>query len=203
MGKFLVGCLVVFALLVVGGGTAGYLFFIKPGLEYASEFARMGEEFEALNDDIVNTGDFSPPNDATVGEAQFRRFLAAQRQMRTRLEGRLEELDAKYEAMKSESGQQEMGIKDMIDAHKDLLDLILEAKRAQVEALNAQGFSLAEYAWVRNCVYRAIGQSVAVAAMAETSPDTMPAEIDTATVEMVTPHREELMEMHALAWFGL
>ena len=203
MGKFMVGCLVVVLVLLVAGGTTAYFFVIKPGMEFAGDVARMGEEFQELNDDIVNTGDFSPPRDATVSEAQFRRFLSTQRYMRDRLAERLQELDRKYEAMKDESGQEEMGIKEMAQAYRDLGELILSAKRAQVEALNAQQFSLAEYTWVRNRVYRAIGQSVAVAAVGEKGPGTVPSRVAPATVEMVEPHREELMETHALAWFGL
>lgn len=204
MGKFLVGCLVVVLVLLVGGGTAGYFFIIKPGVEFASDFARMGEEFQELNESIVNTGEYAPSPGAAVSEDQFRRFLATQRAMRSRMEGRIGELDAKYEAMKNERGEEEMGLKEVAEAYRDLGELILEAKRAQVEALNEQNFSLEEYTWIRNRVYRAIGQSVAVAAVGDQGPaDAGSNRVAEATVTMVEPHREELMETHAFAWFGL
>jgi hypothetical protein len=99
-------------------------------------------------------------------------------------------------------GQASIG--EMMSAYGDLTDLLVEAKRAQVEALNAQEFSLAEYNWVRQQTYRALGESVAVAAIAEsgaTSP--MQTTVPESTREMVAPHREELMESYALAWWGL
>lgn len=39
--------------------------------------------------------------------------------------------------------------------------MLLEAKRAQVEALNAVGFSKSEYEWVRNQLYAAAGVDLA------------------------------------------
>lgn len=204
MGKFLVGCLVVVLVLLIGGGTAGYFFIIKPGIEYARDYAGMAEEFQELNESIVNSEDYAPPAGTTVSEEQFQRFLAAQRRVRSQMENRLQELDEKYEAMKGEDRQEEMGVKEMAEAYKDLGGLLLEAKRVQVDALNQQDFSLDEYTWVRNRIYRAIGQSVAVATMGDQeSASNQSMQVAEATVAMVEPHREELMENHVLAWFGL
>ena len=41
-------------------------------------------------------------------------------------------------------------------AYRDLAASWLDAKRAQVDALNDAGFSLEEYRWVRSEVYRAL-----------------------------------------------
>ena len=83
-------------------------------------------------------------------------------------------------------------------------ELILQAKHAQVAALNQEDFSLSEYTWVRNQVYSALGASVSVAALADTG---MAAagfkDVNPETITKVTPHREELMETYVLAWFGL
>ena len=43
----------------------------------------------------------------------------------------------------------------------DISNIYMEARRAQVDALNGQKFSDAEYTWVRNRIYEAAGMEVA------------------------------------------
>lgn len=78
------------------------------------------------------------------------------------------------------------------------------ARRAQVKALNEHGFSPGEYAWVRAKVYRAIHETVAVGMAQFLSAEQVPeiGEVHEDTVELVEPHREELLEAHSLAWWG-
>ena len=207
MKNFAIGCLGVLVVLAVAGGGIAWFKVIKPGMEFAGGIAELGREYSELNESIDNRSGFTPPAEGELNEDRFQRFLAAQRQMRNELEGRLSELQEKYESLEDEiderGGQASLG--DMMAAYGDLTGLLIDAKRAQVEALNSQNFSLQEYTWVRDQVYRAIGESVAVAAVSngaggggeyETS-------IPEATREMVEPHREELLEGHALAWWGL
>jgi len=209
MKKFAIGCFGVLLVLAVAG--VGIVWFkfgddISAGLDAVQGAAELATEFEELNDSVENRAAYEPPSDGTLSEETFNRFLAAQRQMRNMMEGRLDELQAKYESMEQEIDERggQASISEMMGAYSDLTDLLIEAKRAQVAALNAQGFSLQEYNWVRQQVYRALGESVAVAAIAE-SGASAPARATApeATREMVAPHREELMESYALAWWGL
>ncbi|MBS3745330.1 MAG: hypothetical protein KGY48_13325, partial [Wenzhouxiangellaceae bacterium] len=123
------------------------------------------------------------------------------------LEGRLETLEDKYESLEAEIEERggQAGVGDMMDAYGDLTGLLIDAKRAQVEAINAQDFSLSEYNWVREQVYRAIGESVAVAAISNGAEGggEFEAQVPEATREMVEPYRDELLQGHALAWWGL
>lgn len=206
MGKFLSGCLIAVAVVVVGGGAAGYYFFIKPAGEFVGDMARFAQEFEELNERVERRTDFTPPADGNINEQQFQRYLAAQRDMRGRLETRLETLDEKYTELKAqmERDDREINFREMAGAYRDMGDLILEGKRAQVEALNRHDFSLEEYIWVRNQAYRAIGESVAVASIGDQQAQERGyRRVPEETVQMVEPHREELMETHVLAWFGL
>ena len=207
MKNFAIGCLGVLVVLAVVGGGVAWFKVIKPGMEFAGGIAELGREYSELNESIDNRSGFTPPAEGELNEDRFQRFLAAQRQMRNELEGRLGELQEKYESLEDEIDERggQAGLGDMMAAYGDLTGLLIDAKRAQVEALNSQNFSLQEYTWVRDQVYRAIGESVAVAAVSngaggggeyETS-------IPEATREMVEPHREELLEGHALAWWGL
>ena len=53
-----------------------------------------------------------------------------------------------------------VALTDVVGAYRDLFGVIAEAKHAQVDALNAQAFSLDEYAWVKSRFYEAAGVTV-------------------------------------------
>ncbi|MBS3747799.1 MAG: hypothetical protein KGY53_12800 [Wenzhouxiangellaceae bacterium] len=207
MKNFAIGCLAVLVVLAVAGGGIAWFKVIKPGMEFAGGVAELGREYSELNEAIENRSGFAPPADGELGEDRFQRFLAAQRQMRNALEGRLETLEDKYESLEAEIEERggQAGVGDMMDAYGDLTGLLIDAKRAQVEAINAQDFSLSEYNWVREQVYRAIGESVAVAAISNGAEGggEFEAQVPEATREMVEPYRDELLQGHALAWWGL
>ena len=205
MPKFLLGCLVVLAVIAVGGGTAGYFMVIKPAYEFATDMGSFATEFAELNEQIDRQPRYEPPADGTVSEDQFQRFLAAQRDIRTGMAGRLTELKEKWEEMQAEIDQadREANIVELVTAYRDLGELILDAKRNQVEALNAHGFSMQEYLYVRNQTFRALGEEIAVASFGDQGAPQRVRQVPDEVVEMVRPHREELMEGYALAWFGM
>lgn len=205
MKKFLVGCAIVLVVLVGAGGTAGYFFVIKPAWEFAGGVQAFVSEYAELDEQIDRKDGFQPPADGAMSDEQFQRFLVAQRDMRQAMEGELEALDKQLEAMKQEqeAENRDAGIGEMFTAYQGLGDLLIQAKRAQVDALNRYQFSLQEYLFVRNQAYRALGQQVAVASIGEQAPQTRGGDVSQAVREMVAPHREELMEGYAFAWFGI
>ncbi len=205
MPKILVGCLVVLVVLVGGGGIAGYFFVIKPAYEFVTDVESFVREYAELNEQVDRTERYQPPGDGSVTEEQFQRFLVAQRAMRESMEGRMTELKEQFESMQEEIDREdrEANIAEIVTAYRGLGELLLEAKRAQVEALNRYNFSLQEYMYVRNQTYRAIGQDVAVAAYGDSAMQERTWQVPDETVEMVAPHREELLEGYAFAWFGL
>ncbi|MFW5927175.1 MAG: hypothetical protein ACOCSR_03910 [Wenzhouxiangella sp.] len=205
MPKFLVGCLVVVAVLVVGGGTVGYFVVIKPAWEFASDVESFVREYAELNEQIESTERYQAPDDGSISDEQFQRFLVAQRDMREHMEGRMSELKETLEAMQEDIDQEdrEASIAEVATAYQGLGELLIDAKRAQVEALNRYNFSLQEYLYVRNQTYRALGEEVAVAAFGDQAEQVRTREVPDEVVEMVSQHREELMENYAFAWFGI
>lgn len=205
MPKILVGCLVVLLVVAVGGGLAGYFLVIKPAYEFATDVGSFATEYQELNQRVERTGSYQPPADGQLTPEQFQRFLVAQREMREGMQQRLEELDEKWQEMRAdlERRDRDPNVVEMVTAYRDLGDLLLEAKRNQVTALNRYQFSLQEYAWVRNQVYTAMGEEVAVAAFGEQGHPQRQRRVSDEVLEMVAEHREELMEGYALAWFGL
>lgn len=205
MPKFLVGCLIVVVVLVGAGGTAGYFLVIKPAWEFAGGVQAFVQEYAELNEQIERADDYRMPADGSVSSEQFQRFLVAQRDMRSTMEGELEELKARFESMQSDIDEEERDMKftELFTAYQGLGELLIKAKRAQVDALNRYNFSLREYLYVRNQTYRALGQEVAVASFGDQAPQMSQFNVPEAVVEMVSPHREELMEGYAFAWFGI
>ena len=205
MPKILIGCLLVLVLVVGGGGLAGYFFVIKPGYDFVTDVQSFVREYTELNEQVDRTERYQPPADGSISAEQFQRFLVAQRDMRDAMEGRMSELKEQFETMQADidRDEREVSLTEMATAYRGLGELLLDAKRAQVEALNRYNFSLQEYMYVRNQTYRAIGQDVAVAAYGDQAMQTRTREVPQETVEMVAPHREELLESYAFAWFGM
>ncbi len=205
MPKILIGCLVVLVLVVGGGGIAGYFFLIKPGYELVTDVQSFVREYAELNEQVDRAERYQPPGDGSITAEQFQRFLVAQRDMRESMEGRMADLKDQFESMQAEidSEEREAGLAEIVTAYRGLGELLLDAKRAQVESLNRYNFSLQEYMYVRNQTFRAIGQDVAVAAYGDQAMQTRTREVPDETVEMVAPHREELLEGYAFAWFGM
>ncbi len=204
MPKILGGCLIVLLVLAIAGGVTGYFMFVKPAYEFATGVTGFATEYQELNESVRQRG-FERPADGQITPAQFQRFMQAQGEMRAGMEGRLEELDEKWRETRSDlqRREREPSITEMVTAYRDLGDLLLEAKRQQVAALNRYRFSLEEYVFVRNTVYRALGEEVAVAAFGDQGPPDMQRQVSDEILELVAEHREEIMENYAFAWFGL
>lgn len=219
MKKGLTGCLIVFVLLAVGGGIGFYYYVYKPFVgDYVGGFMEMAQVRE-LNDDIQDKTAYTPPADGELSPDQVDRFLGVQDQIRGDLSKELEKLKAKYEQIEVEIEQagRDANYREMLSAWSDVTDLVVEAKRAQVAALNRQGFSLDEYEWVKQEVYRAAGMQVPTMGMRDilravqdgSGPEAIQVDPDASNAvpahnrELVKAHGEQLEEMAALAWFGL
>jgi hypothetical protein len=205
MPKFVLGCLVVLVVVAIGGGTAGYVLLIKPAYEFATDVGGFATEFAALNEQVRREPGFRPPADGAIDESQFLRFMAAQRDVRDGMAGSLSQLKDHWEAMQADIDRQDRdaSMVELVSAYRDLGELILAAKSEQVQALNAHGFSLQEYLYVRNQTFFALGEQVAIASLGDQGGPQRVRPVPEDVVVMVRPHREELMEGYALAWFGL
>ncbi len=204
MQKVLLGCLIVVVVLVGAGGTAGYFLLVKPAWEFVGGIQEFSQEYARLNDQVEHQQAYQPPTDGGLDSDQFQRFLVAQRDMRQTMEGEFDTLKARFEAMNADiqAEERDMNFSELFGAYQGLGELLLKAKGAQVEALNRYNFSLQEYLYVRNQSFRALGEEVSVASFgdqAQFSEGRLPEDV----IEMVAPHRQELMEGYALAWFGI
>ncbi len=207
MKKFLIGCLGVVAVLAIVGGFLAYKFVVRPVQGVVKNLEQVGEIGE-LNKQVSNINSFSPPADSVITQEQLNRYLAVQTEMKTKLSETVNQLDAKYKDFQDKEPNLS-NIRDFFGAYQDILKLVIEAKKVQVEALNAQNFSLAEYSWVKREALRAaflpftgldLSQlsdqaGVQLPDMSETVPE--------ANIQLLTPYKENLEELIGLSFFGL
>lgn len=158
MKKFVIGCGLALLLVGIAGSVAFYYFVYKPARTFVASLTDLGQLAE-LDAKVTNTQAFTAPVDDALTDAQVRRFTAVQEALHARMGARASELQAKYKAIDAR-GRENVGMAEAVGAYRDLFGVIGEAKQAQVEALNAQNFSLDEYAWVKARFYEAAGVTV-------------------------------------------
>ena len=204
MGKVLGGCLIVLTVVLVGGGGVGYYMFVRPYTELAGAAVRYAEEYEQLDRAIENRDPYRPQPSQSLEPEQLERMLAVHERMRTTMAGRLAMLEERYrEIERDREPGTDPSLREVMTAYRDLGELYMEAKRAQVDALNAEQLSLAEYHWIRNQTYLALGRNIAVvsAQTRQVPRGTQP--VTRETEELVADYRDDVLESYMFAWFGL
>ena len=221
MKKFAIGCGILLVLGLVGAAVATY-FVVSKVTSTVAEFAALGE-VPSIERGVRNAEMFSPPASGELTEAQVARYVKVQQHILTVLGSRSDEFKTKYAEVSRRMEKNEGTVFDapaVIAAYRDLARTYVDAKKAQVEALNASSFSLGEYRWVRQQAYAALGMPVMdfdVSKFIEdvTSGQT-PREPRTPSLggslgpsgpevnkALVAPHKKALEDNAALTYFGL
>jgi hypothetical protein len=224
MKKIAIGCLIVLAIGLVVGGIGMYFAYerlIKPGIAMAAsikELARLDE----IEKSIKNTGAFSAPANGELTEAMIGRFVKVQQHVEQKLGPRLKDLKAKSELLDRLNGGNsestgKFTLADIATGVKDLVATVIEAKSAQVDALNQSDFSLKEYEWVRSQSYAAAGLPTVGIDLRKFAADAQAGKVNglpkperdvTADVpqrnkELVAPYEKQFQSWAPLAFFGL
>lgn len=221
MKKLAIGCLIGFALLLVVGGIGLYFAYdrlIKPGIEMAGSFKELGKLAD-IEKQVRNTAPFTIPDTGELTQEMVDRFVKVQQQVEAKLGARMAQIRTKYDQLdRTLSGEKrEASFMQIAGGLTDLATLLVEAKSAQVEALNQSAFSVKEYEWVRGQVYAAVGiaavgldmKKMAAEAQAGNVRGFSPPERESVgnvperNKELVTPYEKKLKEWAPLAFFGL
>jgi hypothetical protein len=159
MKKLAMGCGLV--LLVLGVAAAGVAYYayrqVSATLAQFQEFSQVPD----LERDLRNQDAFVPPESAELTDIQIDKLVKVQAEVRRRLGERMAAFEAKYKTL---TEKKEASITDaaaILSAYGDLASTWVDAKRGQIEALNATGLSLEEYRWIKDQAYRALGQPFA------------------------------------------
>jgi hypothetical protein len=202
MNKTLGGCLAVVLVLIVGGAAVGWFVVVKPLWQAGSELVEVGKQWAQvaeLDETVRNRATYTPPAQDRLDDAAVGRFIAVQSAIERALGGNWQALQQKYEALeqrvKTEGREPTLG--ELFGAYNDLSGIILAAKRAQVEALNASGMSLAEYRYLRMQGYMAAG-----IALQDETPPQLEGSAAAHNAALLRPHRELLQRTLSTAWLG-
>lgn len=216
MKKLLIGCLLTTVVLAIVGIAGSYWLYRKVS-STVSQFAEFAE-VPKIEQQVRNTATFAPPASGELTAEQVERFVGVQTQVRQRLGQRFEDMQRRYKTLFDKPEATAVDLPALLSAYRDLAGSWMDAKRVQVEALNAANFSLEEYKWVRGMAYTALGLpflDVDVAELVESitggqapgEPARVGGSIGPGGSEhnqkIVEPFRKQLEDNVALASFGL
>ncbi len=197
----LIGCAVVLLILVLGGAAAWFV-VIRPMWNAGAELMEAGRQWvqiAELDARVQNTASFTEPAEGRLDAASVQRFVTVQGAIASALGEDWKALEQKYEDLKRSLDQEgrEASLQEVFAAYGDLSGIVLTAKQAQVEALNASGMSLEEYRWLRAQAYAAAGL-----ALGDETPQALAGSAAAHNAELLRPHRELLQRTLATAWLG-
>jgi hypothetical protein len=216
MKKLAIGCGVVVLLLGVALAGVAYYTYRQARTMFA-QFAELGQVPE-LERSVQNTRTYEPPSTGELTAAQVERLVKVQTAVKKELGDRFTQLEQKYKALSDKKEATITDIPALMAAYRDLTAAWMAAKRSQVAALNDAGLSLAEYKWVREQVYSALGvpfmdfdvskivEQVRSGA-ADIEPGRLLGSLDPSGPEsnrkLVAPFKKQLEDNLPLAAFGL
>jgi hypothetical protein len=165
MKKLLIGCLGIIVLGVVVVGVGSYFLYraASPLLEDARSYLQGMSQLEEIERGITNTSPFAAPASGELNEPQVTRFVRVQQHVRSQLGQRMTEIEQKYKVLRDETSAERTGpaaLIEMMNALRDMAGVYVDARRYQVDALNKEGFSQAEYEWVRDRMFQAAGMEI-------------------------------------------
>ncbi len=163
MKKLLVGCLVILVLGVIVVAVGSFILYraASPLIEDARNYYEGMSQLPEIERQIENTSSHTPPASGELTEDQVQRFVRVQQHMRKALGQRMTALEEKYKHFKANSDSNvTVGITDLLSGLRDITNVYVDARRYQVEALNAERFSQEEYSWVRDRMFQAAGIEV-------------------------------------------
>jgi len=215
MKKLAIGCAVLLVLGTVGAGGASYVAYRKVSSTFEG-FAELGSLPE-LDRSVRNQRPFEPPASGEPSREQVKQLLEIQQAVRARLGERADQIEYRYRRLLAKDSATAVDLPELISAYRDLAAAYVDAKRAQVGALNQADLSLEEYRWTRSRVYAALGMSLMDVDVSRIIEDVkagrQPAgpayrltEASTgspAVRKLVEPHRKALEANVGLAFFGL
>ena len=222
MKKILGGCLIVIVIAAIGLAAAGFYAYraMRPVIDNAANYMDKAREVTKLGEDITIKTAVEPPANGELTQQQVERFVAVQSRVRADLGDRWAQVEKKSQELKArtDANRNDWTFSEFTSVFSDVANIWIEARRAQVKALNIQRFSEGEYEWVRKRVYEAAGVQLAgnmdlskIEALARdnakangvTIPQMDLPKVPERNVELVKPYTEKIKEWIPMAALGL
>lgn len=155
MKKVAIGCLVVVVVLGAAIAGIGYYGYLKVK-STVSQLAELGQVADIERGVRIKTP-FVAPGSHELTANQVERLLQVQTRVRERLGTNVGAIERNYKTLLDKKQNDITDMPALLSAYRDMARALIDAKRAQVEALNDVGLSLDEYRWIRSEAYRALG----------------------------------------------
>jgi hypothetical protein len=216
MKKLAIGCLVVFVVIgaaVVGIGYYGYM-KVKSTVAQLAELQKVPEIERGIR---VKTP-FVVPASGELTASQVDKFMQVTTRVRDRLGKDMAAFERNYKTLAEKKQTTAADLPALLSAYRDMATGWLNAKRAQVDALNEVGLSLDEYRWIRSEAYRALGVPFVDVDFARIAEQAQSGGLQSAPVlvggaltgpgpasnlKLVEKYRKQLEDFVPLASFGL
>ena len=159
MKRFIVWLLAIAMLGVLALGVGAYFAYraAQPAIQSARDYLKSFGQLDEIDKRVANTERFAGPANGELSADQVERFARVQHSVRAALGQRIGAIEAKYRHLKLNVDDQPPAITDVASALSELSNVVLDARRMQVDALNQEKFSAAEDEWVRTKFYQAAG----------------------------------------------
>lgn len=220
MKKLLSGCLVtgIVALVALTIGAVVLYRSAGPVWDSARAYWSRLSDFGAIDQKISNKAPYTPVASGELTEAQVQRFARVQESVRGALGQRMRQIDEKYRALTAGDAAQTPSLTQFAGALGELSTIFVDARQFQVNALNANGFSRAEYSWVRKQVFEAAGiEALSAVDLAQVEqaiknrtgidairmPEVPESSVPARNRALVKPYLGEVDEWIPLAFFGM
>jgi hypothetical protein len=218
MNKFAKGCAIVFGVGIAGATAASYYAYHKVNSAFTG-FAQLGT-LPDVERSVKNQAPYTPPASGEPSAAQVDRLLQVQQAVRAKLGAKAQDMERRYHDLLQKDSATVVDAPELISAYRDLALAYMDAKRAQVEALNQAGLSMQEYRWTRQKVYGALGMPLMDFDVGRVVDDIKHGRQPDSTAfqmtvfpagptgsedmkKLVEPHRKALEDNAGLAFFGL
>jgi hypothetical protein len=223
MKKLLFGCLGIAVLAGILFAVGGYILYraASPVFDSARGYLQGLSKLSELDKNIVNQSAYAPPETGELTQSQVERFARVQDSVRKALGQRMTEIEEKYKRFKVNAENREQpSIGEVLNGLNDIAGVYTDARRFQVNALNEEKFSQAEYSWVRDRVFQAAGKEVVnqvdlkkiedavrnntgVSVDTSRAPTVPLAPVPEKNRELVKPYLDQMDSWIPLAFFGL
>jgi hypothetical protein len=215
MRKVTVGILIGVGILVLVLAAGGTAFYVKVYAPIGSPLMVLSGSLRLEHQRLRQT-DFRAPDSDELTDRQVGAFITVEQQVEDRLGARLAGLTSTYEQLvpKADARSRVLGTRTTLAAVQANKQALLDAKIAQIDALNQVAFSKAEFEWVRQRLYGAAGLRLCRLdtsellsgdreAVVRARQIDAPGAIPDRNVQLARPHRPTLQRWLALAFFGI
>lgn len=201
------GCLITMLIIVLVVGGLGYFFVYKPVSQVAKGFSNL-EAFTTLDQNVRVTTPYTPPASGDLTTDQVNRYMGVIEAVQTEAMARIQALEGTFGNVDFDNLSPMEAYRTVMGAYREILDHAIGVKEQQVQALNQNGFSLAEYNWVKEQVASAAGFSSAELSLnsllsGELGGKEVQRSGNATNRELVQPHLQELGSWAPLLMFGL